>query len=64
MAETLDLILSIITNHGIGVLCVIYLIYFQSTTMKDLTKTMQEMSITLQGLRDDVSELKSFHTGD
>ena len=33
-------IINLITNNGIGIVCVAYLIYFQSTTMKSMLKTL------------------------
>ena len=29
-----------IVNYGIGIVCVAYLIYFQSTTMKEMLRTL------------------------
>lgn len=34
-------IINLITNNGIGIVCVAYLIYFQSTTMKSMLKTLE-----------------------
>lgn len=36
-----------ITNYGIGIVCVGYLIYFQNTTMKDMNNTLVKMIDTL-----------------
>lgn len=49
MAEFVD----IITNQGIGVACVLYLIYFQSTTMKEISNSLQALanSITIMNER-------------
>lgn len=33
-------LINLITNNGIGIVCVAYLIYFQSTTMKSMLKTL------------------------
>lgn len=33
-------IINLITNNGIGIVCVAYLIYFQSTTMKSMLNTL------------------------
>lgn len=33
-------IINLITNNGIGVVCVAYLIYFQNTTMKSMLETL------------------------
>ena len=40
-------IITLITNNGIGVVCVAYLIYFQATTMKDMNKTLTDISTNL-----------------
>ena len=37
-------IITLITNNGIGVVCVAYLIYFQNTSMKEMNKTLTEVS--------------------
>lgn len=39
---------NIIGNYGIGFACVIYLIYFQFTTMKEMTATLQETTKSLE----------------
>lgn len=33
-------LINLITNNGIGIVCVAYLIYFQSTTMKQMLNTL------------------------
>lgn len=43
-------ILEMITNYGIGIVCVVYMIFFQNTTMKEMTTTMQKMTTTLEGV--------------
>lgn len=40
-------ILQAIANYGVGFVCVGYLIYFQSTTMKDMNNTQIKMIETL-----------------
>lgn len=37
-------IINIIVNNGIGIVCVAYMIHFQETTMKDMTKTLEDIS--------------------
>lgn len=49
-------IITMIANQGIGVVCVAYLIYFQSTTMKDITKTLQEMTSELKEIKCKIGE--------
>ena len=51
-------ILNLIANYGIGVVCVGYLIYFQSTTMKDMKDTLLEISKTLVSLDNRIHELE------
>lgn len=43
-------ILQYIFQYGVGTLCVAYLIYFQSTTMKDMNITLLKMIDTLNGM--------------
>lgn len=43
-------IIELVTNYGIGIACVCYMIYFQNTTMKEMTSTMQKMATTLEGV--------------
>ena len=40
MLELIDLL----TNNGIGIVCVAYLIYFQSTTMKSMLNTLSTIN--------------------
>lgn len=41
-------IIDYIFQYGVGIACLIYLMYFQSTTMKDLTKNQQDLNETLK----------------
>lgn len=41
-------IINLIINNGIGVVCVAYLIYFQTTTMKDLSKNQEKTNDLLE----------------
>lgn len=43
-------IFQLIANYGVGIVCVGYLIYFQSTTMKDMNNTLIKMIDTLNGI--------------
>lgn len=36
-----------IFQYGVGIACLLYLMYFQSTTMKDLSKNQQDLNKTL-----------------
>ena len=40
----LTTILELVTNHGIGIFCVGYLIYFQSTTMKEMLGSLNSIN--------------------
>lgn len=51
MKEIADLI----TNNGIGVVCVAYLIYFQLVTMRDLTKTLNSINTRLAIIEDNLN---------
>lgn len=46
----MDEIMQAIANYGVGFVCVGYLIYFQSTTMKDMNNTLLKMIETLNGI--------------
>lgn len=52
-------IVKLIVDNGIGVICVGYLIYFSLTTMKDMQKTMTEMSTSLKLMNQDIEEIKN-----
>ena len=52
-------IIQLIVNNGIGVVCVAYLIYFQSTTMKEMNKNMNEVSTSLRLMNQDIEEIKN-----
>ena len=52
-------IIKLIVDNGIGVICVGYLIYFSLTTMKDMQKTMTEMSTSLKLMNQDIEEIKN-----
>lgn len=51
-------IIQLIVNNGIGVVCVAYMIYFQLTTMKDMNKTLNEMTTTLKMMNQDIEDIK------
>lgn len=40
-------VISLISNYGIGIVCVAYLIYFQSTTMKSMLETLSGINTRL-----------------
>ncbi len=51
-------IVQLITDNGISIVCVAYMIYFQLTTMKDIQKTMSEMTTTLELIKEEIKDLK------
>lgn len=52
-------LIKLIVNNGIGVVCVAYMIYFQLTTMKEMNKTMNEVSTSLKLMNQDIDEIKN-----
>ena len=46
MKEIADLIF----NYGVGIVCVVYLIYFQNTTMKEMLRTLGNMDNRLTAI--------------
>lgn len=52
-------LIKLIVNNGIGVVCVAYLIFFQATTMKDITKSMAETTTSLKLMNQDLEEIKN-----
>lgn len=43
-------ILQLVTNYGVGVACIGYIIYMQNTTMKEMNVVMNKMNDTLNGI--------------
>lgn len=52
-------LIQLIVNNGIGVVCVGYMIYFQLTTMKEMNRTMNEVSTSLKLMNQDIEEIKN-----
>ena len=48
-----DLIDYVVSN-GLGVVCVVYLIYFQHTTMKEMLNTLSGINIRLSIIEDNL----------
>ena len=40
-------LIQLITNNGLGIVCVAYLIYFQNTTMKEMLKALTSINTRL-----------------
>lgn len=49
-------ITNLIMNNGIGVACVAYLIYFQSTTMKHMLETLNTINTRLSVIEEKVGK--------
>lgn len=43
----MDELVQAIANYGTGIICVAYLIYFQSTTMKEMLNTLESINTRL-----------------
>ena len=56
--DTIKPIIDVIVNNGIGVACVIYMIYFQLTTMKEMSITLNKMNTSLELLNDRMENLE------
>lgn len=54
--QEIEEIISLIVDNGIGVFCVGYLIYFQSTTMQKMLNTLNVMSERLTGIETRIEE--------
>ena len=50
--------LNVIFNYGVGVACVIYLMYFQSTTMKEMLNTLNGINNRLSVIEDKLENKK------
>ena len=50
-------IVTLITQNGIGVVCVGFLIYFTNNTLKDNNKILDEIQKTLVGIQTTLSML-------
>lgn len=40
-------LVNILVNNGVAVACVAYFMYFNNTTMKEFTKAMTDMQVTM-----------------
>jgi hypothetical protein len=52
-------LINLITNNGIGIVCVAYLIYFQSTTMKDMSETLIQISTNLIKINERLEKIEN-----
>jgi formate/nitrite transporter FocA (FNT family) len=51
-------LITMILNNGIGVVCVAYLIYFQSTTMKKISENQEKNNELLQMMTNRLENLE------
>lgn len=51
-------LITMILNNGIGVVCVAYLIYFQSTTMKKISENQEKNNDLLQMMTNRLENLE------
>lgn len=47
-------LIQLLTNNGIGIVCVAYLIYFQSTTMKSMESILNAIDKRLSVIEDKI----------
>lgn len=52
-------LINLITNNGIGVICVAFMIYFINTTMKDNNKILDEMQKILVEINTNLTTLST-----
>lgn len=43
-------LIQLLTNNGIGIVCVAYMIYFQSTTMKEMLTSLNKINERLSSI--------------
>lgn len=56
--EEIKALVDIIVQNGIGIACVIYMIYFQLTTMKEMSGTLNKMNTSLELLNERMENLE------
>lgn len=52
-------LINLITNNGIGVICVAFMIYFINTTMKDNNKILDDIQKTLVAINTNLTTLST-----
>ena len=50
-------LIDFIFQYGVGIACLIYLMIFQMTTMKDLTKNQGELNLTLKEVNTNLTNI-------
>ena len=48
--------IKLLSNYGIGLVCVAYLIYFQSTTMKEMLHTLSSINERLTLIENSINK--------
>lgn len=56
--ENIQGIIDLVINNGLGVVCVIYMIYFQMTTMKEMSQTISKMNTSLELITDRLENIE------
>lgn len=56
--ESVQNIIDLVINNGLGVVCVIYMIYFQMTTMKEMSQTISKMNTSLELITDRLENIE------
>lgn len=51
-------IANLIMNNGLGIVCVAYLIWFQSTTMKEMSNTLNNINTNLTTMNERINNLE------
>lgn len=52
-------IINLLFNYGVGIACIGYFIYFNNTTLKELTNTLQNVNIQLERMNERISDIES-----
>lgn len=50
--------INLIVNNGIGIVCVAYMIYFQSTTLKEIQNNQEKTNLLLEKMIDRIDNTK------
>lgn len=51
-------LINLIVDNGIGVICVAYLIYFQSTTMKSISESLSKLANNIAITNERLSQIE------
>lgn len=52
-------IANLLFNYGVGIACIGYFIYFNNTTLKELTSTLQNVCIQLERMNERISDIEN-----